>query len=413
MNRFQLGAIGSALVFCCSILQAQVPQLISYQGRVVVGTTNFDGSGQFKFALVNTNGSTTYWSNDGTSANGSEPTNAVALPVSKGLYSVLLGDTALGNMTAVPNSVFSNSDVRLRVWFNDGTNGSQLLSPDQRIAAVGYAAMAANVPDGAIGSAQLAAGAAAANLGSSNQSGVGSGGVIFSTTDNNAALLAAGYVRIGTTQTGDNWLTRTNLNPPLPRYGATAVWTGTEMIVWGGDARMSPTPVGKTGGRFNPTTNSWTATSTTNAPSARFDHTAIWNGTEMIVWGGSTGDLVTYFADGGRYNPTTNTWLTTAASPLSARSRHTAIWTGSVMIVWGGRDGSGVVGSGSRYDPVADSWVNTSSAGITGRYGHTAVWTGSRMVIFGGSSGAAILQQRQPLQPNEQYLVRYAAVTDG
>ena len=133
---------------------------------------------------------------------------------------------------------------------------------------------------------------------------------------------------------------------------------------------MSPTPVGKTGGRFNPTTNSWTATSTTNAPAARFDHTAIWNGTEMIVWGGSTGDQVTYFADGGRYNPTTNTWLTTAASPsLSARSRHTAIWTGSVMIVWGGRDGSAVVGSGSRYDPVVHSWANTSSAGIAGRYG--------------------------------------------
>ena len=63
---------------------------------------------------------------------------------------MLLGDTSLANMTAIPNAVFNNTDVRLRVWFNDGTNGSQLLTPDQRIAAVGYAMMAGNVPDGAI-----------------------------------------------------------------------------------------------------------------------------------------------------------------------------------------------------------------------------------------------------------------------
>jgi hypothetical protein len=45
---------------------------------------------------------------------------------------------------AIPSSVFNNSDVRLRVWFNDGTHGSQLLSPDQRIASVGYAITSAS-----------------------------------------------------------------------------------------------------------------------------------------------------------------------------------------------------------------------------------------------------------------------------
>ena len=139
-------------------LHAQVPSLINYQGRVLVGAANFNGTGQFKFALVNGAGSTTYWSNDGTSSAGSEPTAAVSLSVANGLYSVLLGDTTLVNMTAVPTTVFTNADVRLRVWFNDGVNGSQLLTPDQRIGAVGYAMMAANVADGAITSAKLAAG---------------------------------------------------------------------------------------------------------------------------------------------------------------------------------------------------------------------------------------------------------------
>jgi hypothetical protein len=135
-----------------AILAAQVPHLLNYQGRVAVGSVNFEGTGQFKFALVNANGSTTYWSNDNTSTAGSQPTAAVALTVTKGLYAVLLGDTALPNMTAIPASVWTHPDVRLRVWFNDGTNGSQLLTPDQRLAPNGY------LPDGSVTEAKLADG---------------------------------------------------------------------------------------------------------------------------------------------------------------------------------------------------------------------------------------------------------------
>lgn len=139
----------AALFAIAATAHAQVPQLIHYQSRVAVGSVNFEGNGLFKFALVNTNGSTTYWSNDGTSTAGSEPSAAVTLAVTKGLYSVHLGNTALANMTAIPASVFANADVRLRVWFNDGTNGSQLLTPDHRIAAVGYAMVAGALQSGA------------------------------------------------------------------------------------------------------------------------------------------------------------------------------------------------------------------------------------------------------------------------
>ncbi|MBI5387073.1 MAG: hypothetical protein HZA90_20575 [Verrucomicrobia bacterium] len=142
-----------------SVLHAQVPQLINYQGRIVTGGTNFHGAGQFKFALVNSTGLATFWSNDGTSVGGGEPTAAVSLGVSNGLYAVLLGNATLANMTVVPPTVFTNLDVRLRIWFNDGVTGFQQLAPDQRIAAVGYAMMSANVPDGIITSNKLAANA--------------------------------------------------------------------------------------------------------------------------------------------------------------------------------------------------------------------------------------------------------------
>ena len=90
-------------------------------------------------------------------------------------------------------------------------------------------------------------------------------------------------------------------------------------------------------GRYNPSTDSLTATRATNAPSARSTHAAVWTGSEMIVWGGYDG--FTFFDSGGRYNPLADNW--TAPSTIdapSARYYHTAVWTGSEMIVWGGED---------------------------------------------------------------------------
>ena len=72
-----------------------------------------------------------------------------------------------------------------------------------------------------------------------------------------------------------------------------------------------------TGGRYNPSTDTWTTTSTINAPSPRGAHTAVWTGSEMIVWGGNTNSGLS-FNTGGRYNPGTNSW--TATSTINAPS---------------------------------------------------------------------------------------------
>src|SRR5262249_4482259 len=139
--------LAACLVLFAASALGQVPTMISYQGRVLTNNVNFSGSGQFKFALVNGAGNVSFWSNDGTSVGGSQPTPAVSLSVANGLVMTLLGDTSLANMTAIPSTVFANSDVRLRVWFNGGL-GFQQLAPDSPIVSVGYAMMAATVPDG-------------------------------------------------------------------------------------------------------------------------------------------------------------------------------------------------------------------------------------------------------------------------
>src|SRR5438552_11186709 len=92
-----------------------------------------------------------------------------------------------------------------------------------------------------------------------------------------------------------------------------------------------------TGGRYNPSTDSWTATSTTNAPTGRDGHTAVWSGSEMIVWGGFDGSNGSIFDTGGRYNPSTENWTATSNDNTpTGRTAHTAVWSGSEMIVWGG-----------------------------------------------------------------------------
>lgn len=147
-----------AFLMVAPLIRAQVPQLLNYQGRVSVGGTNFAGVAQFKFALVNATGATNYWSNDGTAAG--QPVTPVPLTVANGLYSILLGDTTLAGMSMpVTSAAFAASDVRLRVWFNDGSSGFQQLTPDQRIAAVGYALVAANLdPNSDVGGQRLQVG---------------------------------------------------------------------------------------------------------------------------------------------------------------------------------------------------------------------------------------------------------------
>ena len=107
------------------------------------------------------------------------------------------------------------------------------------------------------------------------------------------------------------------------------------------------------------TDDTWTPTSVINVPLARIEHTAIWTGSEMIVWGGIDDSL--YLNTGGRYNPATDSWMTTStADAPTPRIAHTAVWTGSEMVVWGGHDGT-LANTGARYNPAADGWIPTST----------------------------------------------------
>ena len=430
MTHLPLRAFVLLGVLLASAAQAQVPNILNYQGRIAVGAVNFDGAGQFKFALVNANASTTYWSNDGTSTAGGQPAAAVPLTVTKGLYSLLLGDTTLTNMTAVPASVFANPDVRLRVWFSDGVNGFQLMTPDQRVAAVGYALVAGSVPSGsitssmlapgavqssniasgAVGGTQLASGAAAANLNASGLAAVPSGGIVASNDPASTALLAQGFVRdSGAASFGETW---TAMPSGDSVAGHTAVWTGAELLIWGGvvpAASSGPIPVSyaaiNRGLRYNPTTGTWTPISMVGAPQARYSHNAVWTGTQMIVWGGQTTNTSaapgTTLATGGIYTPATDTWSAMApngdAPFFDTRCHALAFWTGTDLLIWGGSSSTvmlgttnmpGFVSQGRRYNLASNTWSNmaVNLPEMSNGMNWSGVWTGSAMIVWSGQT---------------------------
>ena len=183
------------------------------------------------------------------------------------------------------------------------------------------------------------------------------------------------------------WTAIPALGQPAARSQFGMQLINNRLVVWGGlssgGARLND------GAVLNLATNTWSNTNAAGAPSARNNFSTVTNTLQntMIVWGGSTaGGLVN---DGASYNPVTNSWsaITNVNAPV-ARSGHTAIWSGTEMIVYGGNGTTAdlaYMNTGARYNPATNTWTNTSTTGAPRLQSHGAIWTGSRMLISGGS----------------------------
>ncbi len=131
--------------------QSDVPAHINHQGVISVNGVRFEGDGKFKFALVRPGDpETVVWTNDGNTP----PDAWVELPVTDGVYSVRLGNTSL--MNAISRELFSDGDLRLRIWFWDDVHDPAQLEPDQMLSSAPYAL---TVADDAVTEAKIADGA--------------------------------------------------------------------------------------------------------------------------------------------------------------------------------------------------------------------------------------------------------------
>jgi hypothetical protein len=168
------------------------------------------------------------------------------------------------------------------------------------------------------------------------------------------------------------------------------------MVIWGGaGAQSEPTP---DAAAYDPKRDEWRPLADALIPSAP-RAVAVWTGKEMIVWGGRSRN------DGAAFDPARNKWRRIPRSPLSPRAGAAATWTGCEVVVWGGQSIGewGFLDDGASYDPAARRWrklppaplgterirnvdkVPGFSPVITARgFIHpNAVWSGEEVLVWG------------------------------
>lgn len=214
------------------------------------------------------------------------------------------------------------------------------------------------------------------------------GAMVASLQSLDSTLIASGYQEFMNTSS-PAWASPGTSNAPSARKGHTAIYDGQHVIVWGG--QVSSSTYSGTGALYDPAADSWEVLNPVGSPSARGYHTAVWTGQEMIVWGGSTASG--YLNTGARFSPVTQSWRTlpTSGAP-TGRRHHLAVWTGSRMLVWGGLNGSGLLNDGALYDPVTDRWTALAIADPPEeRMKAVGVWAEDRFLVWGGIGAAGEL----------------------
>jgi N-acetylneuraminic acid mutarotase len=175
--------------------------------------------------------------------------------------------------------------------------------------------------------------------------------------------------------------------PLVPRTGASLLWTGRVLLVWGGASGSNGDMLHADGASYDPQTSRWRALPT-GPLSPRDGQGAVWTGTEMVVWGGYDHVTATAFrvsSDGAAYNPVSNRWRRLPTAPLSARAYPSAVWTGSRVIVLGGQpavltDKVRGYQDGASYNPATNRWQHLDPP--TSPDGHPLTW---RTMVQAGS----------------------------
>jgi hypothetical protein len=173
---------------------------------------------------------------------------------------------------------------------------------------------------------------------------------------------------------------------------ATAVIVPTELIGGGGRGASPASPPAPTTPPVSAAelaTDHWS----TLPPApivGRTEQATVWTGSQMLIWGGFAGDNNTRFlADGAAFSPATNQWSVLPVSPLSARAEVASTWTGTDLFVWGGYDSRpgnefDATADGALYDPATRQWHMLPPSPLSARASATALWTGKEVVVLGG-----------------------------
>jgi Regulator of chromosome condensation (RCC1) repeat len=350
----------------------------------------------------------TYWSNDGTSVNGSEPTVAVSVAVSNGLFTVVLGDTTLANMMALDASLFSQPDLELRIWFNDGVHGFAALSPTQRLTPAPYAIgvqgtvataqLTGTIPAGQIGGTY--SGAVNFDNGGNSFSGTfnGDGAGITNVTANSLAFYTTNNVSI----TSWGWNQYGQRNTPTGLSGVVAVAVGVaHSLALKSDGTMSAWGAGETnnpsdGTDFGQSIVPADATNVVAIAAGYFHSLALKNGGTVVAWGaGETNDPSDGNLDYGQ--SVVPAGLGNVAA-ISAGGLHClALKTNGTVVAWGAgttNDPGNILSDGQSIVPTGLTNVIAVSAGLV----HSVALKADGTVVAWGSG-----ETNDPSDGNDDY----------
>jgi hypothetical protein len=172
--------------------------------------------------------------------------------------------------------------------------------------------------------------------------------------------------------------------PIAGRDGPAAVWTGHQLLAWGGHGRIPNQGLRPLtdGAAYDPASDHWQPIPSAPAGVQGTSTAAVWTGSRMLVWVGNAPDGP---AVGATYDPARRSWRRIAPSPLGPRESFSIVWTGEELIVFGGSSGDGLpTPAGAAYRPASDRWRVLPAAPIASRVDHAAVWTGREVLVWGG-----------------------------
>ncbi len=197
----------------------------------------------------------------------------------------------------------------------------------------------------------------------------------------------------------NTWHAIAPMPTPLPGHAPTAAWTGTEVLVWSSAPATPETNGSEVVLAYNPSSNTWRKL-TVSGLTPRLGAITVWTGHQLVVWGGLNFDFTSAYPDGARLDPRTGTWQRLPAAPVPARGYAGASWSGREVLLWGGETGTSAqatasvgfvsVGQGAAYDPETNRWRALPLSPLRAKSSPSAVWTGSIFIVIGGSANGIL-----------------------
>lgn len=150
------------------------------------------------------------------------------------------------------------------------------------------------------------------------------------------------------------------------RRGYTLIIAANKILVWGGWDENSNTYFND-GLLFDILAGTWSAVSGSPLLSPRRSASGVWTGTEVIIFGGeNTG---TFYTDGARLDLSTLTWSPITSNPSIDFPIRYSHWNGTEMFLFGN--------AGFKFNPSFNSWSSLNAGLDAIHSSENFAWTGS------------------------------------